>query len=280
MSLAQLGAVLAACAGVFGTWEAGQWLERARRRGALGALMGVAALEDTGTDAERRRLTLVVAMTLAAAGVLLSGVPLALAGAAAAPLAVRWSVRMRIKRYRDGVAAGMPMAARAIADALTGGHTLTAAFGQAATGTPGPAGDELSRVGQLTALGAPVDEAVCAMRSRAADPGWQALATAILLQREIGGDLAGLLRTLAAAAEDGARAEALARAALAQARATAQLIAAVPVIALLAIAVLDPATVTAMVSRAPSLILLIAAVLLGLVSGLMLTRLARTVDAP
>lgn len=280
MSLAQLAAMAAAVTGVFGAWEAGRWLETARSHGALGRLTGAVALEGTGTGAERRRLTLVVALTLGAVGLLISGLPLAFAAAAAAPLAVRWAVRRRRDRYRNAVAAGMPMAARALADALTGGHTLTAAFGQAAAGTHGPAGDELARAARRTALGVPVDDVVSAMRTRAADPGWQALATSMLLQRDLGGDLAALLRTLAGAAEDGTRAEALARAAMAQARVTAQLIAALPLLALLTIAVLDPATIAAMLSSAPSLMLLIGALILGGASGLMLARLARSVEAP
>lgn len=280
MSLAQLGVAAAATAGVFGIWEAGQWLEHTRRRGALGDLIGAAALEGGGSDAERRRLTLVVAATLAAAGALLAGLPLALAAAASGPLSVRWYVRRRARRYRDRVATGMPMAARAIADALTGGHTLTAAFGQAAAATPGPAGEELACVARLTALGEPVEAAVGTMRGRVTDPGWEALATAIVLQRDVGGDLAALLRVLAAAAEDGARAEALARAALAQARATAQLIASVPLLALLAVAVLDPAIITTMLGTPPALMLMIASLGLGLTAGLVLQQLARSVEAP
>lgn len=280
MSLAQLGAAAAAATGVFGIWDAGRWLEDARRRGALGALLGTNALDGEGTGAEQRRLRLVVAATLAAAGALLGGLPLAIAAAAAGPATMRWYVGHRAGRHRDRVAAGMPMAARGIADALTGGHTLTAAFGRAALGTPGPAGEELARVAQRAALGASVEDAVHAMRARVDDPGWEALATAVVLQREVGGDLAALLRSLAAASEDGARSEALARAALAQARATAQLIAAVPAVALLAVAIIDPGTITTMVSRAPSLLLLLAAVGLAVTAALLLRRLARSVEAP
>ena len=67
------------------------------------------------------------------------------------------------------------------------------------------------------------------LRVRAADPAWDTIVAAILLQREAGGDLAGLLRSIAAGLEEAARVEADARSATAQARFTAWLVALLPV---------------------------------------------------
>ena len=66
------------------------------------------------------------------------------------------------------------------------------------------------------------------LRLRAADPAWDAIVAGILLQREAGGDLAGLLRDQAAALEAADRIERDARAATAQARFTARLVLALP----------------------------------------------------
>ena len=67
---------------------------------------------------------------------------------------------------------------------------------------------------------------------RAGDPAYDTIVAAVLLQRDAGGDLAALLRASAGALEQGARARADARAATAQARFTAWLVAALPLAAL------------------------------------------------
>ena len=66
------------------------------------------------------------------------------------------------------------------------------------------------------------------LRARAASPAWDTMVAGILLQRDAGGDLAALLRDLAASLEAAARAERDALAATAQARFTARLVARAP----------------------------------------------------
>ena len=66
------------------------------------------------------------------------------------------------------------------------------------------------------------------LRTRAGSHAWDTLTAAVLLQRDAGGDLAALLRELAASGEATDRAERDARAATAQARFTAWLVLALP----------------------------------------------------
>ena len=66
------------------------------------------------------------------------------------------------------------------------------------------------------------------LRARAGSHAWDTLIAAVLLQRDAGGDLAALLRELAASAEAAERAERDARAATAQARFTAWLVLGLP----------------------------------------------------
>ena len=66
------------------------------------------------------------------------------------------------------------------------------------------------------------------VRRRARSPAWDTIVAAVLLQRDAGGDLAGLLRELAASLEAAERIERDARAATAQARFTAWVVLALP----------------------------------------------------
>ena len=153
--------------------------------------------------------------------------------AAGGPWVALALVRARRRRWREAVRRGAPLAARAIADALAGGHSLRGAVSAAAAegGVPGPAGRELAACARAVALGAPTEDALEGLRVRAGGGPWDTLVAAMLLQRDAGGDLAGLLRDTAVALEDADRLERDARAVTAQARFTGLLVSGLPLAA-------------------------------------------------
>lgn len=218
------GAVLAFTAGVcavLGVWDALGVLDG---RAPLRALERWIAPLRTGRDptpAERRRLALVGAATLAASGWLLGGSVLALVLGILGPLATRTAIATRERRRRAELAAAAPVVARVLADAIAAGHSIRGAI--LASGAP-----QLSAAAHALELGEPTDGVLEALRRRADDPAWDTLIAAILLQADAGGDLAGLLRGLAARLEQQRRDAADARSATAQARFTAWLVAALP----------------------------------------------------
>jgi tight adherence protein B len=95
-------------------------------------------------------------------------------------------------------------------------------------GVPGAAGRELCAAARALQLGAGTEDVLERVRTRAADPAWDTIVAAILLQRQAGGDLAALLRSIASRLEEAGRVEADARSATAQARFTAWLVALLP----------------------------------------------------
>jgi tight adherence protein B len=123
-----------------------------------------------------------------------------------------------------------PAVARALGDALAGGHSIRGALEDlgAAPAIAGVAREELRGLAAGLALGEPTEDVLERLGRRARDPSWDMLVAAILLQREAGGDLAGLLRGVATTLESARRTEADARAATAQARFTAWLVAGLP----------------------------------------------------
>jgi tight adherence protein B len=233
VSRAALFALAAGGAGVFGAWEAIVALERARLPARLGRI--VAPLRRTApaepSRDERRRLVALGSAVLLAVGWLAAGPALAIAASAAGPAVVAAVVRARTRRHRRAVAAGAATAARVLADAVGSGHAVRGAVGVAAIEVPGAAGEELRRAARELVLGEPTDATLERLRARAHAPAWDTLVAALLLQRDAGGDLAGLLRRLAVSAEAAERAEADARTATAQARFTARLVAGMPIAA-------------------------------------------------
>ena len=177
---------------------------------------------------ERRRLLVAGAACAFVAGWIVAGVVPGLAVACAGPWLVARVLAAARERYRRAVEAGAAEIALALADALAGGHSVRGAVGEAARGLAGPPGQELRRVAQELALGAPTDVALEALRERLRSHGIDTIVAACLLQRRSGGDLARLLRDSARALEDQTRLERDARAATAQARFTGLIVVMLP----------------------------------------------------
>jgi tight adherence protein B len=178
--------------------------------------------------AERRRLLLAAAGGTLLVGAVVFGPVVGLGLAAGAPWAAGRALRMRRERYRRAVEEGAAGLALALADAMTGGHSLRGALIEAAPALPGPAGRELARVAGELAAGAATETALEALRARARSERIDTLVAACVLQRRAGGDLARLLRDCARSFEDHARLAGEVRTATAQARFTGAIVVLLP----------------------------------------------------
>jgi tight adherence protein B len=272
---------LAAALAVFGAWdllavvEAGPPARAATR--ALAPLRLAGRAGRVPTPPERRRLAILGATSMLAGGWLLAGPLVGAALALAAPACVGPLLAAHRRRWRRGLAAAVPQVARATADALAGGRSIRAAL--ADLGRPGavsgPAGAELRAAGRRLALGARTEDVLASLRERARDPSWDTLVAAILLQREAGGDLAALLRTVADSAEHARRVESDARSTMAQARASARLVAGLPCASLVLVELIAPGSLGGLAGDARSRLLLAAGLVLGAFAMVAINRLAR-----
>jgi tight adherence protein B len=134
---------------------------------------------------------------LAAAGALaamyvgsfLSAAPAAL-GLGCLPLV--WLMYRRHKRFKT-FAAQLPDALELIARALRAGHSLAAGFNLVQEEMPAPIGVEFGRVFEEQNLGIPMEQALESLTDRMPNLDLKFFATAIILQRQTGGDLAEIL---------------------------------------------------------------------------------------
>ncbi|MDX6679925.1 MAG: tight adherence protein [Solirubrobacteraceae bacterium] len=281
MSSAALLAGLAAVCAVLALWEAVAAAEQERivRAAARWLAPARAALRSgrEPTSPERRRLVLVGALTLVAAGWLVAGPLAAVALGAAAPWLARAVLRTRHARRRAAVAAEAPAIARAVADALAGGHSVRGALTAAARGggVAGPAGEELRALAAALELGERTDDVLRAFARRAGPGPCDTLAAAILLQRDAGGDLTGLLRSLAAALEARGRVVAEARSATAQARFTALLVSGLPLAGLALGELAQPGFVASLVSDPRTGLMIALALVLEAIAFACVRRIAR-----
>ena len=269
----------AGVAGVLGVWEALAAVERSRALAALEhALEPLVRAAHEGrapTGPERRRLALLATGALAAAGWLVGGVALGALAAILGPALVVAAVRTRRRHYARAVGRGAAAAARTLADAVAAGHSIRGAIAVASGGLEGPAGHELRTTARALALGEPTAGALESLRLRAADPAWDAIVAGILLQRDAGGDLVGLLRSQAAALEAADRIGRDARAATAQARFTARLVLVLPAGAAALAELASPGLIAGLLDHPLSVWLVGMAVLLQVIAIAAVARLAR-----
>jgi len=275
------GALLAfgaGAAGVLAAWECLAAVEGTRVAAALGRVLepvGRAGREGREpTRPERRRLGLLAAAALLAAGGIVGGPALAVAAAVAGPALALALVRARRRRYAGELRRGAPTAARALADALAAGHSVRAAIAAAAPPLPGAPGHELRAAAAALALGDATEPVLERLRRRAACPAWDTIVAGILLQRDAGGDLAALLRDLAASLEAADRQERDARAATAQARFTARLVLLLPLAAALLAELGSPGFAASLLAGPASATLVATAAVLELPALAAIRRLA------
>jgi len=186
-------------------------------------------------------------------------------------------VAARRRRWRAAVAEGAPAAARALADALRGGHALPSALGLAARdGALGrPTRELLLQAVAAIDLGVRTDDALLGVVGRAGPGPWPALVAAVLLQREAGGDLARLLQELADDLDTVARAQSEARAASSQARLTARIVVALPMIGAVLIELAAPGSLAAIVGDPLAVLLVGGALALEALALISVRRIAR-----
>ncbi|MCA9269584.1 MAG: type II secretion system F family protein [Planctomycetales bacterium] len=141
-------------------------------------------------------LTICGGLALAgAAATIVLGAPWFLAPFAAAMLGVLpfgfawWKRKSRLKRFGQQ----LPDALELVARALRAGHSLAAGFQLVGQEMLAPIGDEFSRVYEEQNLGIPLEEALEGMADRVPNLDLRFFATAVIIQRQSGGDLAEIL---------------------------------------------------------------------------------------
>jgi len=97
--------------------------------------------------------------------------------------------KSRLKKF----AAQLPEALELVARALRAGHSLAAGFRLVASEMSDPIGSEFGRVFEEQNLGIPFEEALTGLTERVPNLDLKFFATAVILQRQTGGDLAEIL---------------------------------------------------------------------------------------
>ncbi len=109
---------------------------------------------------------------------------------------------LRRKRRLKAFGAQLPDALEMIARSLRAGQSLAFGFNMVASEMPPPLGREFGRVFEEQNLGIPLDDSLHALTDRIPNLDLKFFVTALILQRQTGGDLAEILDKIAALIRD------------------------------------------------------------------------------
>lgn len=163
----------------FGTFSLRRWIDQADVSLSITQFALVSAVT-----------AVVGAVAAVVAGMGLIAAPISAALFACLPLGwISWRRKRRFKKF----AAQLPDALELIARALRAGHSLAAGFDLVQQEMPAPIGSEFGRVFEEQNLGVPLEEALESLSQRIPNLDLRFFCTAVILQRQTGGDLAEIL---------------------------------------------------------------------------------------
>ncbi len=194
-------------------------------------------------------------------------------GLVGAWLPVLYLQRRRNKRL-EKFGEQFPDALDMLTRALQAGHAIGGALQVVAEEMPDPVGVEFRQVFQQVSLGRPPEDAVKELHQRIGSEDVRFFRAAVGIQREVGGNLAEILKGLSEVIRDRFRVLSYARVLSAQHRMSAYFVAASPMVMAIIFTLMDPEFFTPLLENPLGTILIGAAVILQVIGFIVLKRVA------
>lgn len=179
--------------------------------------------------------------------------------------------RLRVKRFMNYFPEALEMFARS----LRAGHSFTGAIQLVSQEMPDPVGTEFSKVFEEQNLGIPLRQALIGMTDRVEALDVKFFVTAILIQRETGGNLAEIIDKISHVIRERFRIQGQLRIFTAQARISGVVLALLPVGMAVAIGVLNPEYLKPLWFERAGRIMIAVAVVLQILGWLAIRKIIR-----
>ena len=180
---------------------------------------------------------------------------------------------MRIRRRRKKFTNQLGDMLTMVANALRAGFSFMQAFELISREMDAPMGREVQLVVNEVNLGNTLESALDNMQRRVASPDFELVVTAVLIQRQVGGDLASILDTISETIAERVRMRREVMTLTAQGRASAWVVACIPIGLALAISVLNPDYLKPLLETDIGRMYIVAAVELELVGFMIIYRI-------
>ena len=185
-------------------------------------------------------VTLAAGVGVAALFIVLGGPMLAAVGFAATPLVARSVLTIKAQRRRQAFEAQLPDVLQLMTNALRSGYALPQALDAVATQASEPARSEFERVNFEARVGVDLGDSLRAMADRMQSVSFGWVVAALEINREVGGELAKVLTTLATTIRERQQLDRQIKTLTAEGRISAYVLTALPIIVGFAMALLNP----------------------------------------
>lgn len=178
-------------------------------------------------------------------------------------------IRRRRKKFTNQLGDMLTM----VANALRAGFSFMQAFELIAREMDAPMGREVRLVVNEVNLGNTLETALDNMQKRVASPDFELVVTAVLIQRQVGGDLAQILDTISETIEERVRMRREVRALTAQGRASGWVLAVIPFALSGAIYFISPGYLDPLLTTDLGHIFIIGAIILEIIGIIVIQRI-------
>lgn len=178
-------------------------------------------------------------------------------------------IRRRRKKFTNQLGDMLTM----VANALRAGFSFMQAFELISREMDAPMGREVQLVVNEVNLGNTLESALDNMQRRVASPDFELVVTAVLIQRQVGGDLASILDTISETIAERVRMRREVMALTAQGRASAMVVGMVPIALAGALSIFNPNYLKPLIETDMGHMFIIAAVVLELIGVLIIRRI-------
>ena len=165
------------------------------------------------------------------------------AAVAAAPLILWLIVLMRISRRLDALTEQLGDCLITISNALRAGYSFQQTIEVIAKEMEPPIGEEFSKMNHDVSMGVPLEEALDVANKRIGSPDFELVVTAVLIQRDVGGNLAQVLDNISYTIMERARMRREILSLTAQGRLSALVLVALPFVAAGAVYLVTPSQI-------------------------------------
>lgn len=178
-------------------------------------------------------------------------------------------IRRRRKKFTNQLGDMLTM----VANALRAGFSFMQAFELISREMDAPMGKEVRLVVNEVNLGNTLETALDNMQKRVASPDFELVVTAVLIQRQVGGDLAQILDTISETIQERIRMRREVMALTAQGRASAMVVGLVPIALAGALSIFNPNYLKPLIETETGHMFVMAAIILELVGVLIIRRI-------
>ncbi|MFJ4026294.1 type II secretion system F family protein [Paenarthrobacter sp. NPDC089989] len=243
-----------------------------------GGVFGREALQEAGLAIKQSEfvvLVLVGSFVLGVVGFMLGGVLMGLFFAAVSPVVAWLLLTVRAGKRRTKFGEQLTDMLRAISGSLRSGHSITSSMHSASLEMPAPMSEELARIVNENRVGRPVSDAMAEVGRRMQCEDFEWLSQAIEINREVGGDLAGVLDHAADTVRERAQIKGQVRALAAEGKFSAYILIGLPFVVGILINTVNPGYMATLFQSLLGWILIIVGAIMLAVGSFWISRMVK-----